>query len=67
LLLGQVHHLLLAVGSVVLPALEPAGEWMLQVVDHVLTGASDPLALLNVVFPGVESLGNNREFRISEE
>jgi len=67
LLLGQRLHLLLAVRSIVLPSLEPAGERVLQVIKHELAGATDSLPLLDVVLPRVHRLGNHRELRILEE
>ena len=62
-----MHHLLLAVRSIVLPAKEPTSEWMLQVVQDELAGSSDSLALLNILFPGVERFGHNCEVGILKE
>ena len=51
-----MHHLLLTVRCVILPPIEPARKWMLQMIQNKLTSPSDSLSLLNVVFPRVQRL-----------
>ncbi len=67
LLLRQMIHLALNIVCIVLPPVEPSGEWVVKIIQDHPCGLPCKPSLINKVLPRVESFRDHIELRIFEE